>query len=33
MVVEMRCAWINNGEKKDEEKKLKYGPLRWELKQ
>ena len=29
----MSCAWINNGEKKDEEKTLKYDPLRWELKQ
>ena len=29
----MSCPWINNREKKDEEKTLKYGPLRWELKQ
>ena len=33
MAVEMSCPWINNREKKDEEKTLKYGPLRWELKQ
>ena len=29
----MSCPWINNRGKKDEEKTLKYGPLRWELKQ
>ena len=33
MAVEMSCPWINNREKKDEEKTLKYGTLRWELKQ
>ena len=33
MAVEMSCPWINNREKKDEEKTLKYCPLRWELKQ
>ena len=33
MAVEMSCPWINNHEKKDEEKTLKYGSLRWELKQ
>ena len=32
MAVEMSCPWINNREKKDE-KTLKYGSLRWELKQ
>ena len=31
-VIEMRCPWIENRSKKDEEKTLKYGPLRWELK-
>lgn len=31
--LEMRCPWIQNREKKDEGKVLKYGPLRWELKQ
>ena len=29
----MSCPWVNNREKKSEEKTLKYGPLRWELKQ
>ena len=33
MPVEMSCPWINNREKKDEEKTLKYDTLRWELKQ
>ena len=33
MAVEMSYPWINNHDKKDEEKTLKYGPLRWELKQ
>ena len=33
MAVEMSCPWINNREKKDEEKTLNNGPLRWELKQ
>ena len=33
MAVEMSCPWINNCEKEDEEKTLKYVPLRWELKQ
>ena len=33
MAVEMRCPWINNRATKDEEKTLKYVPLRWELKQ
>ena len=31
--LEMSCPWVNNREKKSEEKTLKYGPLRWELKQ
>ena len=31
--LEMSCPWIQNLEKKDEEKALKYGPLPWELKQ
>ena len=31
VVLEMSCPWIENREKKDEEKSLKYGPLRWEL--
>ena len=30
--LEMNCPWIQNREKKDEEKVLKYGPLRWERK-
>ena len=31
--LEMSCPWIQNREKKDKEKGLKYGPLCWELKQ
>jgi len=31
--LEMSCPWIQNREKKDEEKALKYGPLPRELKQ
>ena len=31
--LEMSCPWINNKERKDDEKTLKYGPLRWELRQ
>ena len=31
--LEMSCPWIQNREKKDEEKVLKYGPLGWEFKQ
>ena len=31
--LEMSCPWVNNREKKSEEKTLKYGPLRWEMKQ
>ena len=30
--LEMSSPWIQNREKKDEEKVLKYGPLRWERK-
>ena len=33
MAVEMSCQWINNREKKDDEKTLKYDPFSWELKQ
>ena len=32
MTIEMSCPWIGNREKKSEEKTMKYGPLRWELK-
>ena len=32
MTIEMSCPWISNREKKSEEKTMKYGPLRWELK-
>ena len=28
----MSCLWVKNRCQKDEEKTLKYGPLRWELK-
>ena len=33
LAVEMSCPWTENREKKQEEKIIKYGPLRWELKQ
>ena len=33
MTTEMSCPWISNREKKSEEKTMKYGPLRWELKE
>ena len=33
LTLEMSCPWIDNRARKDEEKTLKYGPLRWELKQ
>ena len=33
MTIEMSCPWISNREKKSEEKHMKYGPLRWELKE
>ena len=29
--VELNCLWMENSAKKDEEKAIKYGPLRWEL--
>ena len=29
--VEISCPWVENPGKKDEEKTIKYGPLRWEL--
>ena len=31
--VEMSRPWIDNRSRKEEDKTLKYGPLRWELKQ
>ena len=33
MTIEMSCPWISYREKKSEEKTMKYGPLRWELKE
>ena len=33
ITIEMSCPWISNREKKSEEKTMKYGPLRWELKE
>ena len=33
MTTEMSCPWISNREKTSEEKTMKYGPLRWELKE
>ena len=33
LAVEMSCPWTENREKKQKEKTIKYGPLRWELKQ
>jgi len=32
VTIEMSCPWISNREKSDE-KTMKYGPLRWELKE
>jgi len=32
MTIEMSCPWISNREK-SEEKTIKHGPLRWELKE
>ena len=32
-VSKISCPWISNREKKSEEKTMKYGPLRWELKE
>ena len=29
--VEISCPWVENPRKKDEEKTIKYRPLRWEL--
>ena len=31
--LKMSCPWLDNRSTKDAEKTLKYGPLRWELKQ
>jgi len=33
LAVEMSCPWTENREKKQEEKTIKYGSLRWQLKQ
>ena len=33
LAVEKSCPWTQNREKKQEEKTIKYGSLRWELKQ
>ena len=33
VTLEMSCPWVSNREKKNEEKTVKYAPLRWELKQ
>ncbi|PFX20993.1 hypothetical protein AWC38_SpisGene14545 [Stylophora pistillata] len=33
VTLEVSCPWVNNRTRKDEEKTLKYGPLRWELRQ
>ena len=30
--IDKSCPWVENRCQKDEEKTLKYGPLRWELK-
>ena len=32
MLIEMSCPWIDNGKQKEEEKILKYAPLRLDLK-
>ena len=32
VTLEMSCPWVSNREKKNEEKTVKYAPLRWELK-
>ena len=29
--VEISCPWMDNRQKKEEEKTARYGPLRWEL--
>ena len=31
--VQMTCPWIDNRSRKEEEKTLKHGPLKWELNQ
>ena len=31
VVLDISCPWIENREKKDEEKTVKFGPLQWEL--
>ena len=33
IALEMSCSWIESRSKKEEEKTLKYSPLRWEVKQ
>ena len=33
ITIEMSCPWFSNREKKNMEITLKYGPLRWELKE
>ena len=33
MTIKMSCPWISNREKKSKEKTMKYGPLRWKLKE
>ncbi|PFX11802.1 hypothetical protein AWC38_SpisGene24348 [Stylophora pistillata] len=33
VTLEISCPWVNTRTIKDEEKTLKYGPLRWELRQ
>ena len=33
VTLEISCPWVSNREKKNEEKTVKYAPLRWELKQ
>ena len=33
LLIEMTCPWIENREKKEEEKTRKYAALRWEIKQ
>ena len=31
MLIEMSCRWMDNGKQREEEKTLKYAPLRLEL--
>ena len=33
ITLKMSCPWVTNRKKKKEEKTMKYGPLRWKLKQ